>query len=285
MAFHEKHQYYYEKYLRNEMAEKERHEFEEKLSADESFKYSFHHYKNHRNQFLSDRIIEDKIEAKKRWRLNSWLYLVISISGIILFINYSLLKESKTSESTQVTKNSWNLINQIPFLRSQNETQKAQTNIKVEKANLKTDNDSVTIEQPVNTKSNEQNLAEENNDFANDIMELDSFVTAFDKSYFDQRYRSIKSETDSIIVDSMLDILTAKSVRRNLQQSKPKIIYAEFWRSPVNFKGYKFNGKKLIIYGINYPFEIYLLRDNDEFILRMPHNEFMLTNDNNFHKF
>ena len=80
-------------------------------------------------------------------------------------------------------------------------------------------------------------------------------------------------------------MLTAKSVSRNIQQSKPLIIYVEFWRSPINFKGYKFNGKKLVVYGIDSPFEIYLLRDGDEFILKIPHNEFVLTRDNNFHKF
>ncbi len=285
MTFHEKHQYFYEKYLRNEMPENERHEFEEKLSADESFRHSFHHYKNHRKQYLTDLLIEDKIEAKKRWNLNSWLYLLISITGIVLAVNYYLFKDNENISSGKQKTRSWNIINRIPFLTDRNEPQKNQPVAKNEEVKSPAENETDTT----NASESDENVLldteDENTGFVNDIMELDSFVIAYEKSYFDLRYKTIKSETDSILVDSMMEILAAKSAGRNAHQSKPLMVYVEFWRSPINFKGYKFNGKKLILYGINFPYEIYLLRDSDEFILRSTHNEFVLTRDNNFHKF
>ena len=282
MAFHEKHQYFYEKYLRNEMSENERHDFEEKLSTDESFRHSFHHYKHHRKQYLTDLLDNDQSEAKKRWNLNSWIYLLISVTGIVLAVNYYLFKDNESKGDNQQHSRSWNIINRIPFLSNRNEPQKSQHNSKHEINNLKIDSSEI---QNKHEEDDVKNIADNNNDFANDVMDLDSFFTTYEKSFFEMRYKSIRSETDSIIVDSIVDILAAKSAGRNIQQSKPMTIYVEFWRSPINFKGYKFNGKKLIIYGMPAPYEIYLLREGDEFILRTTHSEFALTRDNNFHKF
>ena len=285
MAFHEKHQYFYEKYLRNEMPEKERHDFEEKLSSDESFRHSFHHYKHHRKEYLTELLDEDSKEAKKRWSLNSWLYLLISTTGIALAINYYFFMGKEPITSNNQGSKSWNIINRIPFLATKNEPLKNQHIIKHEGSTF-TENktDSMEVSKSI-ANGNQYDSGDENSDFVNDVMDLDSFVQTFDKTSFELRFKSIKSETDSIIVDSALEALAAKSVSRNLQQSKQIMIYVEFWRSPINFKGYKFNGKKLVVYGILFPYEIYLLREGDEFILRTPHNETILTRDNNFHKF
>jgi hypothetical protein len=285
MTFHEKHQYFYEKYLRDEMLENERHDFEEKLSSDESFRRSFHHYKHHRKQYLTDLLQNDIIEAKKRWSLNSWLYLLISITGIALATNYYLFKDNEVQTTNQHKNKSWNIFNRIPFLSNRNDVQKAQPAFKHETEHNNNELTTDSIELSENDDLSESSTSIDNNGFANDIMELDSFVITYDKGYFDQRYKTIKSETDSIIVDSMMEILAAKSAGRNTQQSKPFMVYVEFWRSPINFRGYKFNGKKLVVYGILSPYEIYLLRNGDEYILRITHNDIDLIRDNNFHKF
>ena len=286
MAFHEKHQYFYEKYLRNEMLENERQDFEEKLSTDESFRHSFHHYKSHRKEYLTELIDEDQTEAKRRWRLNSWMYMLISITGIALAVYFYAAKNNEGISSNQKKSSSWNIINQIPFFSNRNEPKKSQPLVKHESDHSSSENLNDSSEISESSNENTQTVSEnENTDFVNDIMDLDSLVSTYDKNTFELKFKSIKSVTDSILVDSLMEILAAKSVGRNSQQQKPLLIYVEFWRSPINFKGYKFNGKKLILYGINFPYEIYLLRDNDDFILRSTHNEFVLTRDNNFHKF
>lgn len=291
MSSHEKHQYYYEKYLRNEMSDMERHTFEEKMSEDESFRRSFNHYKSNRKEFLAELLEEDDLEAKRRWGLNSWLYLIISVTGIALAMYYYSSKNDAIQASNIKTDNSWQIFKRIPFLREKTEFNKQEPS-----KNIKTPSDTkLPITELVDTAElngyiepaigyDKEETAEDVG-IESDIMTLDSFITAYEKSYFELRLKAIKEETDSIIVDSMMHRLAIKSASRNAQQSKPITVYVEFWRSPVNFKGYKFNGKKLVIYGIASPNEVYLLHNEDEFILHSHKYEFTLTPDNNFHKF
>jgi hypothetical protein len=288
---HEKHQYFYEKYLRNEMPDHERLAFEEKLSADESFKQSFYHYKNNRKEFLENLIIEDETEAKKRWSLNSWIYLLISLTGIALAINYKVFqREEQPHTISAPAAPYWNIFKRIPFISKRNDSSA--------RMELRDKNAKVASDSPIYSTSKENDTVKDNDEtgetdafipeevgVASDVMELDSFIVAYEKRFFELRYKTIRDQTDSILVDSMMDMLAAKSAGRSTLQSKPVMVYVEFWRSPVNFRGYKFNGKKLIVYGIPPPYEIFLLRDGEEVILRSNRNELILTKDNNFHKF
>lgn len=270
------------------MPDKERQAFEEKLSADESFRRSFKHYRAHREELLEDLLEEDETEARRRWGLNSWLYLLISLTGIALAVHYYAFKTPEPHKAAAPKKNfSWNIFKRIPFLDQKNELPKTEP---AHTAALPTD--SLAAGQPAGDTSymavsEEALVAPRGEDFgiASDIMEFDTFMVAFEKNYYELRYRVIRSETDSMITDSLLQMLAAKSVGRNAQLAKPVTVYVEFWRSPVNFRGYKFNGKKLVIYGVPAPYEIYLLQDADGFVLRTTRHEFTLIQDNSFHKF
>jgi len=287
MISHEKHQYFYEKYLRNEMPDNERLDFEEKLSADESFRRSFEHYKRYRKVYLDKLLVEDKEDAKKKWTLNSWLYLLVSLTGLALAVNYFLFKDDEIHSGRLKPDYSWNIFNKIPFLGHRGEPQKKYAVHKTAKYYDELKNDEILKDTSTDTetKSGRNYSESENSTVANDILELDSFIVTYEKEYFELRFKTIKNQTDSIIADSLVQNLAAKSSARNAQQSKPVMIFVEFWKSPVNFRGYKFNGKKLVLYGIPSPYEIYLLRSEDDFIIRTPKNEFELTRDNNYHKF
>jgi hypothetical protein len=52
MTQHDKHQYYFEKYLRGEMPHDEREAFDEKLAADAALRMAFEYYKLNRQQLL-----------------------------------------------------------------------------------------------------------------------------------------------------------------------------------------------------------------------------------------
>jgi hypothetical protein len=291
MASHEKHQYYYEKYLRDEMHDSERQSFEEKLSADESFRRSFNHYKSNRREFLAELLEEDEAEARKSLGNNSWLYLLISITGIALAVYYfSTRNETTLPSETVKTANSWNIFKRIPFLSKKNDTTRTQNSSKAnkptpEKFMGEAPTDSFVYTEPA--IGYDKTILTDGEDYGivNDRMEFDSFMIAYEKTFFELRLKTIKNETDSMIVDSMIQQLAIKSVSRNAQLSKPLTVYVEFWNSPLNFRGYKFNGKKLVVYGINTPYEIYLLHDSDEFTLRTNTSELELISDNNFHKF
>ncbi len=228
MISHEKHQYFYEKYLRNEMPDSERQTFEEKLSVDGSFRRSFDHYKKYRKEFLEGLLAEEST-LKKKWTLNSWLYLFISLTGIILAINYYVFKEQEPQVNYYQSVNKWNIFKRIPFLNKRNEAPKHEAPVMI-----KSDTDSALSEiandSVFNSEvANEEEISgKEDMGVASDMMELDSFVVAYEKNYFELRFKTIKDQTDSILMDSLMDMLAAKSASRNAQLSKPLLVYVEF---------------------------------------------------------
>jgi hypothetical protein len=291
MTSHEKHQYYYEKYLREEMHDAERQLFEEKLITDESFKRSFNHYRSNRKEFLAELLEEDDEEASKSWGGNSWIYLLISITGIILAVYYFSTKKDTTYHTgTAKPASSWNIFKRIPFLSKKTEPiNDAETPLKSNKTAPQKSAKTIPVDtfehEDTPMGYNKEVIDGEDFGIMSDRMELDSFMIAYEKSYFESRLKAIKDETDSIIVDSMMQQLAIKSSGRNSQLSKPLTVYVEFWHSPVNFRGYRFNGKKLVIYGIFAPYDVYLLHEDDDFTLRSGKYDFELISDNNFHKF
>jgi hypothetical protein len=61
--------------------------------------------------------------------------------------------------------------------------------------------------------------------------------------------KALSIETDSVLSDSAIFVLTQKSILRRFNP-KSKPLFVEFWMSPVNFVGYKYNGRKIILYGL-----------------------------------
>lgn len=60
-------------------------------------------------------------------------------------------------------------------------------------------------------------------------------------------------------------------------------VNVEFWQSPLNSKGYQFNGKKLLLYGISPPYKIQLLSADDDLYLQYDKKYFYLDRDGRFH--
>lgn len=70
--------------------------------------------------------------------------------------------------------------------------------------------------------------------------------------------------------DSVLGVVERKmSLYR---ESPPQFIVVERWLSPVNFRGYKFNRKKLLVYGVNTTAEIHLFHYLEEYYFSIDHN-------------
>jgi hypothetical protein len=100
---------------------------------------------------------------------------------------------------------------------------------------------------------------------------------------FKEKYKTILNSTDSILNDSIVTKLAFHSLVK--QNSSIKPIFVEFWQSLVGFSGYQFTGKKLIIYGVSKPFEVFILKQNTSFILHTKWGETALEPDNQLHKF
>jgi hypothetical protein len=289
MGIHDKHQYFYEKYLRNEMPDSERTAFEEKLSADAGFRKSFQYYERNRGRMLHD-LIEEDDRSEKRWTVNSWLYLLISLVGIGLAIHYFSSAPEPLTAAPAKKEDKPSLFDRIGFGQTAQAppspvpvvTPPVEVVVPAGKQHEK-EEETISPEEHVAEETEES--THEPADVMSDLMLADTFLASVDYTYYHQRVQAIRTETDSVLNDSAVQSLAMRSTVRNPDRAKAAIVFVEFWKSPVNFKGYRFTGKKLTIYGIQSPFEVGLLRKDETLILRTSWDEIPLLKDQTFHKF
>ena len=281
MSYHDIHQYYFEKYLRNEMTDEDRIAFEEKLSGDEEVRKAFEYYQRNRKKFIANLVKVSR--EREHLKLNSWIYLLISISGIILAVNFYL--DNKELRSYRLKgEPSLPFYKKIPFIfQSTPKEEKPPVQSGQEKS------EAVAAEDPLDTSNPASDfpVIAENDElnFNSDELLLDTEIVAVDKTFYDTRFAAIKSATDSLITDSLTERLAFNSSLRNPSQSKPQTLSVEFWLSPINYRGYMLNGKKVRVYGVLPPFNIRLFSDNENVILQREEELIILSGDKEFHKF
>jgi hypothetical protein len=279
MSHHDKHLYHFEKYLRNEMTEDERLTFDEKLSADPELKQSFAYYKAHREKLLKELVAEHE-ETRKDNRFNRLLFALISLTGIALAFNYYIYSHSAgQSAENAPPKNIF--VRYIPFLNWGNRSEKSDS-VKTTRAK-----DSLSIQPILMTPEPETEKIEtiepalrDDERSMTDIFLNDTFISIYDKSFIEQllawkQYRTDSAEGDSVAVVAQ----PLKPKGKNPQ------LFVEFWQSPVGYKGYLFTGKKLILYGVEIPSDIYLYKENNEIHAMLPSGTLDLVIKPNFQPF
>lgn len=275
---HEIHQYYFEKYLRNEMSIKDKLTFEEKLSVNSQIRSSFEHYKLNRQEYLSDYAVKQQRSASNR-KLNSWIYLLISTLGILLSINFYMDNQDLKQQRMTSSGESVPFYKRIPFFfgwRSEHKKSETDTSRLV----IPLDSSSAFVD-------SSQVLPESNNlAFDQDELLCDTNYRIFDKTIFDAQYASLLTGNDSLSNDSVLELMTIGTLTGETGETKSATLQVQFWRSPIDYSGYKFSGKRLIIYGFTPPFKLTLLKINSDIAIRHEEgNLYTLINDNNFHRF
>jgi hypothetical protein len=113
-----------------------------------------------------------------------------------------------------------------------------------------------------------------------DIFLNDTFITIHDKTYIEQLMAWKQYRLDSGSRDSIAMVLQPLKPK-----SKTNQLFVEFWQSPVGYKGYLFTGKKLIVYGVEYPFDIYIYKENNEIHAMLPNGTIDLVPQPNFQPF
>lgn len=299
---HDKHTYYFEKYLRKEMSRNERDAFEKKLSTDEAFKADFDKYalnhdsilKEELEEYYNEEIIPDK---PKNY---SWFLVLISFLGLVLIIDFYAnqkyadeQKQNQTYKEEIVTrfKNAFvEPFKQISFKKSakQLDTIYKQLTFSSEEE----ENDTTIVQTPIDSSLIEekiidqfQQLMREKNLESNvkDVFLDDSLMTVVDLEKFKEKFKIITNSTDSAFSDSLVTRLTLQALIKQNNTNKP--LFVEFWQSLVGFNGYQFTGKKLVLYGIRKPFDIFILKQNNLFVLHSKWGETALQADNQLHKF
>lgn len=295
---HDKHQYYFEKYIRNEMKPDERAIFEQKLQSDTKLKQAFEFYRNNRLKIIEEELKEYQedlttiIHPPKKPEKWGWLYLSISVLGLVLIADYFIgLKyrqeihdkpRKSIIERINIFDDKKEIVNQsdekLDQPKKEIKNTPAETNLMV------ANEDSLTtllneFKQQL-TEFKQENIASNLNE---DVLLFDSIFGVLNENLFYQRMHDLTVSTDSVLTDSAIIMLTLKSMLRKPE----RMLFTEFWKSPVNFKGYRFSGKKIQIYGITPQIPCYFLYDafqNKHYLINGK-LRYELVQDNYFHKF
>jgi len=302
---HDKHTYYFEKYLRKEMSREEKEAFELKLNNDIDFKTDFDKYALNHEKIKKAELAEyyDKEIIPDKPKNYAWVWVLFSVLGLVLIIDYyANQKYNKEQKANQTYKEAFvsrfksafvEPFKKITFKDKSKDTNYQQTTISDDEkgGNIYDENtdssnieliDSGIIEGKIIQQY--QQLMNEKKEYLNnkDIFLNDSLILVIKLEKFKEKYRLIKSSTDSILDDSIVTKLAFQSLVKQNGNMKP--LFVEFWQSLIGFSGYQFTGKKLIIYGIQKPFDIFILKQNSNFILHTKWGEAALEPDNLLHK-
>ncbi|MBX7205358.1 MAG: hypothetical protein K1X81_08020 [Bacteroidia bacterium] len=88
-------------------------------------------------------------------------------------------------------------------------------------------------------------------------------------------------EFDTLLTPSYL----ANENPEDTSAETAQAVTVEFWKSPLNSRGYQFNGKKLVLYGIEPPYKIHLLTVQDDLYLHYEKKYYYLELDGKFHPY
>ncbi len=285
---HDKHQYYFEKYLRDELSELDKSSFVEKLSEDANLRNAFNDYKKNRAAQLK-RVLAGNEETTLNNKLLSAMYLLISVTGIALAVNYYIdnekLKLSNESLENHNKPKERKLWDKLPvFGNKSNKATPAEIitepeEIELEDALLSDNRKAATIALNMTDKKTAPN-----NNLKADILLHDTFLAPIEKEVYELRFKVVKSRADSMNNDSITNLTYSRISQGKLHTDNPVLV--EFWKSPVNYKGYSFNGKKLVLYGLSKPYAISLYIEKKEISLKFKDGlSVKLIKDNEFHKF
>ena len=95
--------------------------------------------------------------------------------------------------------------------------------------------------------------------------------------------RSIQVKNNIKVEKTVADSLLSNDLGINNQERKTYLL--EFWKHPLNSKGYKMNGSKIVLYGIDPNYEVTLTREARGLILRAGAEKMILRDAEKFQKF
>ncbi|MFY8022006.1 MAG: hypothetical protein ACOVP1_12440, partial [Bacteroidia bacterium] len=115
----EKYQYFFEKYIRQALNPDDKEAFEKRLIEDAEFALEFERYKNNREVILKRELDEYEqpiisTDAPKNW---GWVYLIISILGFVLILDYYI----NTNYDNALAEKRKSFLNKINIFKSEPE--------------------------------------------------------------------------------------------------------------------------------------------------------------------
>jgi hypothetical protein len=265
--------------------------FEAKLVDNENFKNSFEYYKTNRQKIVAEELAEYDVEdiLKPKPQKGGWVFTAISLLCLVLIVDYFL--SANYSEILSEKKMRKPLIEKINFFKRKEKTEEPSETLKevnkkstsVIKFEAYREDSSLQIEE-VDSQFN-QSLNGNRLAIQGDYFVADSLFKVLEDYQITERRDAMRIKTDSLLDDSTINILVMKGFFKNPWLLSRQLL-VEFWASPIHFRGYLFNGKKLLIYGFDPIAPLYLsyLSENNTYHIFIGSKEFHLFPDNQFHK-
>ena len=179
---------------------------------------------------------------------------------------YSQLTDNKNNEETILKDKFKNLKNKSNKVNNNTTyNYKGDTNKSINKTDI-LGNDSAS------SKSNLYSETENDEDI---VIAKDEFLYA----------KNIKIENYKVNFNSKDNLLDSILINDKTKNNLSNIIKVEFWRSPINYKGYKFFNNKLVLFGI-YDFEnVFLEFLNNSIYLVSKNSYYLIEKNSNFQPF
>lgn len=285
---HDKHQYYFEKFLRNEMKEEELAAFRLRLLEDEAFRADFDYYTANRKSILDEELLEyDEPEIllrkPQKW---GWVYAILSVLCLVLIVDYFLT--ARYSESVQAEKKRKPFIERFNVFKTKDfdnlviekTGEKPKTKQKLEQVEADT-----MLGSGIFDKEIEPYLERDRMGVKGDYFVSDSLFYVFEKADIQKKMNELKTQSANELADSILALMIVKSSFKTLGIPKRQLL-VEFWDSPLHFRGYLFNGKKLVLYDLGFADELVLVFDEQTNVyhLYFGDHEYHLFADEHIHQ-
>lgn len=288
---HDKHQYFFEKFLRNEMKPEEAKLFKLRLENDLAFREDFEFYFRNRQTILEDGLAEyDEpellIKKPERW---GWLYAAISILCIVLIVDYFL--SVKYNQKLNSSKQRTTLIERLNIFKGKRPI------LTPNNSGLTINRDSIilankTVKTNLDNKLNPSvegetipYLEDDHDAIKGDYFVSDTLFGVIEKEEVDSKLGKLRVQTDSLFVDSLLEVLAIKEILKSEIPLKRQLL-VEYWDSELHFRGYIFDGKKLLLYDLDKLLGLVLTYDEQGKVYHLYINfrEYHLFNDGKLHK-
>lgn len=271
-SHHDIHQFYFERYLRNKLSAAEKQKLEQRLAEDRELWAAFESYKQNRKQLVTE-LIREHDKGPYRSRIAMIIYIVITLAGLILALNLYLENKALLAERKRDKNLITRLLEHIPFVgkkKAEQAPEKApapQTKPVADKVRNK-------VEKPVVVGEDKQP----------EVLLHDTVLVPISRKYVEQRFEFYRSEIDSALTDTEIFSLIYRNNHKYADKYKGAPVGVEF-RERSTKNGYVFDGNKLIFFGIPSPYQVMLVRDENEVVWLQPDSELILVADNAFHSY
>jgi hypothetical protein len=271
---HDIHQFYFERYLRNKLSVEEKENLEKRLSEDTALQEAFHVYKQNRRQLVKELIREhDKGPGKSR--ISSFVYLVITIAGLILALNFYLENRALLAERKRDKNLITRLLENIPFVGKKNKTEEVKKqDIPGRPAGTSTARNRARQEPVGAVMAN-----------ISDTLLHDTVLVPVSRKYIEQRAAYYRTEVDTSLSKQEILNLIYRNNHKYADKHKTTPIGVEFRRDAAGRSGYMFDGNKLVMFGIKAPYQLFLVKDENELVWLQADTVVIFVADNTFHTY